>query len=64
MSKTARTSDPKSSTSSSLEAIARECTAFQTLAVQNNDELDFQPVAVWEMRAALEAAFQAGRASK
>lgn len=63
MSKTNRTSDPKAVTASALETIARDCTPFKTLAVQNSDELDFQPVAVWELRAALEAAFQAGRAS-
>ena len=34
----------------------------ETLEAQNSDRLDFHDVAVWAMRAALEAAYEAGRA--
>ena len=33
----------------------------ETLDTQNSDRLDFHDVAVWAMRAALEAAYEAGR---
>jgi hypothetical protein len=34
---------------------------IETLETQNRDRLDFHDVAVWAMRAALEAAYEAGR---
>ena len=34
---------------------------IETLETQNSDRLDFHDVAVWAMRAALEAAYEAGR---
>ena len=33
----------------------------ETLDTRNSDRLDFHDVAVWAMRAALEAAYEAGR---
>lgn len=36
---------------------------FQTLETRNSDALDFREIAVWTMRTALEAAFEAGRKS-
>ena len=33
----------------------------ETLETRNSDRLDFHDVAVWAMRAALEAAYEAGR---
>ncbi len=44
-----------------LLAIAREHFDVETLETRNSDSLDFHDVAVWSMRAALEAAFEAGR---
>lgn len=44
-----------------LEKIATENTNFKTLATRNSDELDFKEVSVWQMKAALEAAFEAGK---
>ena len=34
---------------------------IETLDTQNSDRLDFHDVAVWAMRTALEAAYEAGR---
>lgn len=34
---------------------------IETLETRNSDRLDFHDVAVWAMRAALEAAYEAGR---
>jgi hypothetical protein len=36
---------------------------IETLDHRNADELDFHQIAVWTLKAALEAAFAAGRAS-
>lgn len=44
-----------------LEAIAREHLGFADLATRNSDSLDFRDVAVWAAKAALEAAYEAGR---
>jgi len=46
-----------------LEAIAAEYLHLETLADRNMDDLDFHEHAVWNVRAALEAAYQAGRAT-
>ena len=35
-----------------------------TLETQRSDSFDFHEVAVWQLRAALEAAFEAGKATK
>ncbi len=45
-----------------LTEIARRHLGLQTLAARNSDSLDFHEVAVWSLRAALEAAFELGRA--
>jgi len=44
-----------------LEEIARRHLGLETLATRNSDSLDFHDMAVWSMRAALEAAYEAGR---
>lgn len=36
---------------------------LETLETRNSDALDFHDTAVWAIRAALEAAFEAGRQS-
>lgn len=46
-----------------LALIARESLGFETLQTRNADALDIREVAAWNVRAALEAAFAAGRAS-
>lgn len=43
-----------------LAHIAHDKLGFQTLKVRNLDRLDFQEVSVWGVKAALEAAFEAG----
>ncbi|OXJ06650.1 DUF6900 domain-containing protein [Burkholderia sp. HI2500] len=44
-----------------LEAIAREHLFISTLEERKSDRLDFHSVAVWTVRAALAAAYEAGR---
>jgi hypothetical protein len=36
---------------------------IETLEERNSDSLDFKEVAVWSVKAALEAAFEAGKAA-
>jgi len=43
-----------------LEAIAVKRFNIETLETRNNDSDDFHDIAVWNMKAALAAAFQAG----
>lgn len=43
-----------------LEAIAKRELRIETLKTRKSDSLDFHEVAVWSLKAALEAAFQAG----
>jgi hypothetical protein len=43
-----------------LLAIARRL-GFGTLTTRNSDRLDFREVAVWQVREALEAAYEAGK---
>lgn len=45
-------------------AIAREHLRIATLETRNHDRLDFHEVAVWSVRAALQAAYDAGRATR
>ncbi len=47
--------------SEQLEQIAKEHLFIETLETQNSDRLDFHDVSVWGVKAALEAAFEAGR---
>ncbi|MGZ2749936.1 DUF6900 domain-containing protein [Burkholderia stagnalis] len=44
-----------------LETIAREYLLIETLTEQKSDRLDFHSVAVWNVRDALTAAYEAGR---
>lgn len=46
-----------------LEIAAKHFHSIETLETQNSDRLDFHDVAVWAIRAALEAAFAAGHAA-
>ena len=44
-------------------AIAKRQFFIETLETRERDSLDFHDVAVWSIRAALEEAYEAGRAS-
>ncbi len=46
-----------------LQIARRHIAGLETLDDRNADDLDFHEIAVWNLRAALEAAFAAGRAS-
>ena len=46
-----------------LEIATKHFHSIETLETQNSDRLDFNDVAVWAIRAALEAAFAAGLAA-
>lgn len=46
-----------------LAAIAKEHLHLETLETRNSDSLDFHDVAVWGVKAALEAAYEAGKAA-
>jgi hypothetical protein len=46
-----------------LLEIAAKHFHIETLETRNSDSLDFHDVAVWSIRAALEAAFAAGQAA-
>lgn len=46
-----------------LQRIAQEHLSVQTLRTRHSDDLDFHDLSVWRLRAALQAAFEAGRAS-
>ena len=45
------------------DKIAKEILGLETLETRNMDGLDFHDLAVWEIRNALHAAFEAGRAA-
>ena len=61
---TARSSAPaKAPSEALLLEIATEHFRLETLETRNSDGLDFHDVAVWSIRAALEAAFAAGQAA-
>jgi len=47
-----------------LEQIARDHLRLETLATRKSDSLDFHDLAVWRIKDALRAAYDAGRASK
>ena len=44
-----------------LANIARDILNIETLETRRSDRLDFHDLAVWSIRRALEAAFEAGR---
>ena len=46
-----------------LTQIAANHLHMSTLATRNNDSADFYDIAVWSIKAALEAAYEAGRAA-
>lgn len=47
-----------------LEQIAKQYLNVPTLERRNTDSLDFHEVSVWSLKAALEAAYQAGQENK
>jgi hypothetical protein len=46
-----------------LEQIARTTLGLETLETRKSDGLDFHDLAVWQIKQALQAAYEAGRAS-
>lgn len=46
-----------------LAAIAKETLHIDTLETRKSDSIDFHDVAVWSVKAALEAAYRAGLAA-
>ncbi|NTX39171.1 hypothetical protein HUA78_32530 [Myxococcus sp. CA033] len=56
----AKTTKPTPAPEEVLERIAREEMNIETLKTRNSDSLDIHEVAVWQLRDALEAAYQAG----
>jgi hypothetical protein len=46
-----------------LDRISHEILDLDTLATRNSDALDFHDLAVWNIKAALEAAYAAGEAA-
>ena len=61
--KTAAAAAAVSASEALLLEIAAKHFRLQTLETRNSDGLDFHDVAVWSIRAALEAAFAAGQAA-
>jgi hypothetical protein len=47
-----------------FEKIAADHLQIETLETRNHDRLDFHDVSVWGVKSALEAAYEAGRASQ
>ena len=60
---TAKTAPAKAPSDALLLEIAAKHFHIETLETRNSDGLDFHDVAVWSIRAALEAAFAAGQAA-
>ena len=61
---TAKTAAPaKAPSEALLLEIAAKHFRLETLETRNSDGFDFHDVAVWSIRAALEAAFAAGQAA-
>ena len=52
---------PNAARDALLMEIAERHFFLETLETRNSDQLDFHDVAVWAIRSALEAAFEAGR---
>ena len=55
--------DPITQRDALILEIAQRQFCIETLEIRNWDRLDFHDVAVWAIRAALEEAFEAGRAA-
>ena len=47
-----------------LNEIARKDLDLETLETRNHDRLDFHDLAIWQVKKALEAAYEAGRRSE
>jgi hypothetical protein len=47
-----------------VEEIARRLLGIETIETRNSDSLDFHDLAVWQVRDALQAAYDAGRAGR
>jgi len=47
-----------------LNKIAKDILGLDTLETRKSDSLDFKEVAVWQIKKALEAAFEAGEAEE
>jgi hypothetical protein len=47
-----------------IARIAKDYLGFVTIETRNSDSLDFREVAVWSAKAALEAAWKAGKATQ
>ena len=60
---TTKTAPAKAPSEALLLEIATRHFRLETLETRNSDGLDFHDVAVWSIRAALEAAFTAGQAA-
>jgi len=56
----AKTAKPTPAPEGVLERIARQSLNVETLTTRGSDRLDFYDVAVWGLKEALEAAYQAG----
>ncbi|MCY1033257.1 hypothetical protein OV207_17515 [Corallococcus sp. BB11-1] len=56
----ANASKPAQAPAETLKRIVREEMNIETLKTRNSDSLDIHEVAVWQLRDALEAAYQAG----
>ena len=46
-----------------LNSIAKNVLNLETLETRNSDELDFHDMSVWQIKEALERAYEAGKAS-
>ena len=44
--------------------LAKNMLGVETLTTRNNDDLDLHNLSVWQIKAALENAYQAGKAAK
>jgi len=53
--------DPNAARDALLMQIAERHLFLETLETRSSDSLDFHDTAVWAIRSALEAAFEAGR---
>jgi hypothetical protein len=60
----ARDCDQRTVVESRLEEIAKTILRIPTLAERRSDSLDFHELGVWQIKRALQAAYDAGRASK
>lgn len=56
-------STDKDQAEAALAEIAKNILGLETLETRNSDSLDFSDQAVWVLKAALKAAYEAGRAS-